>query len=258
MTNALDAVRSVLWQKPTSYQILSDKLLEADQTGNGYLEANYFAEILEQVGLKLSQRQLEDVVNYLPSVESASSPSSPSQILIEYKEFLQFMANSRKNADSAQATDAPDLIKKLLWHSRQMDVDVTNAPILRPASRAARSRPASAMPMSHTYRHFNNSVFSATTQDTRSLVDVTTFYDADRYTRRGRHEATMSTSRPGSLAVIFDFYARITSAKKKLNHRCPTFEEIQRAAGGTVTLPEMACFLRDFLVMPRYGEQISC
>jgi hypothetical protein len=163
---------------------------------------------LDQVGLKLSQQQLLDVVDCLASAASASSPSSPPQTLIDYKEFLQFMANGHKNSDSAQDTDAPDLIKKLLWHSRQMDVDVTNAPSLRPASGAARSRPASAIPMSHTYRHFNNSVFSATPQATRSLVDVTTFYDAHRYTRRGRNEATMSTSRPGSLAVIFDFYAR--------------------------------------------------
>ena len=176
-------------------------------------------------------------------IESMIIPSGDVDdlLVIEYREFLQFMGNCT-GAGSVEATTnkAPELISKLLWHSRQMDVKDSYSPV------SPTVRPVSGM--SDTYRHFNKQTYRP--QPNRSLVDVTTFFDSECYKKPSTARKAVTTSKPGSLTVLFDFYARITSSKKKMNNNKLSFAQIQRGAS-TITFAEMILLLRDFDVLPR-------
>lgn len=192
---------------------------------------------MNQLGVELSEESLSALLESM-----SSGPFDRNSYLIDYRDFLQFMEENPSAPIAKPTSEAPDLIQKLLWHSRQMDVTDENAA----TPTTPKFRPGSAM--SDTYRKFNKSVHRP--QPTRSLVDVTTFFDSECYKKPSSTARVRKSTKPGSLALLFDFYAKITSAKKKLCANKLSFVEIQRGSS-TITMAEMFILLRDFDVVPR-------
>jgi hypothetical protein len=161
---------------------------------------------------------------------------------VDCRGFLQFMAQRSESKGRKPSSAAPQLIQKLLWHSRQMDV-ADGGSDEPPKTRPSSGKPVSSG-MTDTYRRFNNAVHHH--QSTRRLVDVTTFFDSEMYKR----SHSKKSNSPGSLALVFGFYSKITSSKKKLLANKLSFTEIQRASN-SITFAEMINILRDFKVLPR-------
>jgi len=64
-------------------------------------------------------------------------------------------------------------------------------------------------------------------------------------------EKTLGRAGPGSLSLLFGFYAKIQAPGQKMTKRAPTYDDILRA-NRTLSLFEMIWMFRDLRVLPQY------
>eukprot|EP00753_Platysulcus_tardus_P016235 PLAT5515.1.p1 GENE.PLAT5515.1~~PLAT5515.1.p1 ORF type:complete len:681 (+),score=304.80 PLAT5515.1:59-2101(+) len=133
--------------------------------------------------------------------------------------------------EAAEARSADDACSRMLRH------------VLRHSRRVTRARTPYGAPMTPAYRMF----LEARTKRMRRkhIVDVTVWLDASAYKGHVRGQR-----KPGSVVLMFEFYAKIFSPSKQLSRRTLTYDEILRA-NNTLSFGEFLCLAKDTKITPQ-------